>query len=134
MSSAPDPAPRVRRLTAAEIDSYDVLPQELARRVRLVRVPVLFGPYAGVALGRTVLLRRNVAADGWSPLLAHELVHVRQWAELGVVGFLYRYLRDFGRGLVATRSWNRAYLDIGSEREARELTRSWQRRRNPTEH
>lgn len=124
----------MRHLNAAEIDSYDVLPQELARRVRIIRVPFLVGPYSGMALGRNVLLRRDIAGDGWSPLIAHELVHVRQWAELGVIGFLYRYLRDFGRGLATTRSWNRAYVNIEAEREARELTSAWQRRRNPTEH
>lgn len=120
-------------MTAAEIDSYDVLPPELARRVRLVRVPFLFGPYQGMTLGRIVLLRAPVAADGWNGLLAHELVHVRQWTELGVVGFGYRYLRDFAVGLVRTKSWGQAYLDIEAEREAREVTKSWFRRRNPTE-
>ena len=28
-------------------------------------------------------------------LLLHEMTHIRQWAELGVVGFARRYVRDF---------------------------------------
>ncbi|MEM9132571.1 MAG: hypothetical protein AAF962_00330 [Actinomycetota bacterium] len=135
MATPAPTAPRIRRLSAVEIDSYDVLPPELARRVRLIRVRLLFlvGPYQGMTLGRIILLRDSLPPDGWSGLLAHELVHVRQWTELGVIGFSYRYLRDFVAGLVRTRSWNQAYLDIEAEREARELTKSWFRRRNPTE-
>ncbi|MEM8924989.1 MAG: hypothetical protein AAGD35_15900 [Actinomycetota bacterium] len=125
------PRPRIRRLNAIEIDSYDVLPRELAERVRIIRVPFLFGPYSGMALGRFVLLKRDVADDGWSPLLFHELVHVRQWTELGVVGFGYRYIRQFLAGLVAERNWNDAYLAIEAEVEARRLTAEWYRRRNP---
>jgi hypothetical protein len=120
--------PRSRRLTGTEITAYDVLSPHLAARVRLVRSPVP-GRYAGVTLGRLVLLERQAAPDGANPLLAHELVHVRQWAELGVAGFLSRYLTDFARGLRQHRRWHRAYLDIALEREAREQTEAWLARR-----
>ena len=39
-----------------------------------------------MTLGRVILLRRDHAGD--EALLAHELVHVRQWRELGPVRFL----------------------------------------------
>ncbi|MGH8998990.1 MAG: hypothetical protein ACRDY7_06315, partial [Acidimicrobiia bacterium] len=35
-----------------------------------------------MTLGRFVLVRRDHLGD--EPLLAHELVHVRQWRDLGV--------------------------------------------------
>lgn len=124
------PTERVRRLNAAEIDSYDVLPADLAARVRIVKVPVMPGRYLGMTLGRTVLLRRHEPDDGWSRLIAHELTHVRQWTELGLFGFGARYLGNFVKGLVGTRSWNKAYRQIALEQEARDITEEWQRRRN----
>lgn len=105
-----------------------MLPADLARRVRVVRVPGLPGGYGGMTLGRVVLLARAVPADGTSPLLAHELVHVRQWAELGVVGFAARYLADFVAGLRRHRRWRPAYLDIGLESSARAEADAWRHR------
>lgn len=117
-----------RRLNEGELDAYDVVPRDRARRVRLVSVPVLPGGYAGLTLGPLVLLARPVAADGSSALLAHELVHVRQWAELGVVGFVVGYLAAFVTGLVQHRGWQRAYRDISLERQARLETDRWLQR------
>ena len=121
---------RVRRLNQTEIDSYDVLPSDLAAKARVIRVPLLWGSYQGAALGRNILLRVDVTADGGSRLLAHELVHVGQWADKGILGFLIAYVRDFFRGLLRTRSWDAAYRQIAIEVEAREVTEEWQRRRN----
>ena len=36
--------------------------------------------------------------DRLARLVIHELVHVRQWNDLGVIGFLSRYLTDYLRG------------------------------------
>ncbi len=112
-----------------EIASYDMISPELARRVRIHQVPFLPGGYAGMTLGHTVLLARDVDADGNSSLLAHELVHVRQWSERGLVGFSARYLNSFASGLARHRSWNRAYHDIDAELEAKQETTDWLRRR-----
>lgn len=117
-----------RRLNDIELDSYDLLPADLARRVSVVRIPFIPGGYQGITLGRYVLLARDVAADGTSTLLAHELVHVRQWRDQGLLGFSYRYLRDFLSNLVRTRSWKRAYRDIPAELEASREATDWQRR------
>ena len=121
---------RVRKLTSQEIASYDVISDELASRVKVIRVPFLLGSYQGMALGRFVFLRRNVPADGESLLLAHELVHVRQWSELGVVGFSVRYVAQFVAGLARTRSWNKAYKQIEIEQEAERTAVEWQQRGN----
>jgi hypothetical protein len=120
----------IRSLTADEVARYDVVPAELARRVRLVRVRFLPGGYGAMTLGRLVLLARPVAGDGSSALLAHELVHVRQWAELGVVGFLARYLWGFAAGLGRARRWRPAYLAITLERQARAEAAAWRHRRS----
>lgn len=122
---------RIRRLTSEEIEAYDLIPPELAHRVRIITIGWLPGPYAGMALGRTLVMSESVPPDGTSVLLAHELIHVRQWNELGTVGFLFRYLRDFLRAMKADRNWNRAYRRIGAETEARRLADTWQQRRTP---
>jgi hypothetical protein len=127
-ASSPSGTRRVRRLTTAEIAAYDVVPRELAAKVRIIRLP-LPGPYDGITVGRFVFLGRDVDDDGWSTLLAHELVHVRQWSELGVIGFLARYLSQFVVGLVRLRSWNAAYRHIEAELEARAGAAEWRRRR-----
>lgn len=117
-----------RPLTSAELDAYDVLPRDLARRARIHAIAWLPGRYVGITLGRRIFLAQEVADDGTSTLLAHELVHVRQWHELGVVGFTTRYLGDFVTNLRRTRRWHPAYSAIGAEVEARLLATDWLRR------
>ena len=55
-------------------------------------------------------------------LVRHELVHVRQWRELGMLRFLWRYLTEYIRGRLAGRSHVQSYLDISLEREARSVS------------
>lgn len=118
-----------RSLNDAELDSYDVLPKYLARRVRILKVPTLPGGYDGMTLGFTILLAHTVDEQGNSPLLAHELVHVRQWADQGRIGFPGRYLGSFVHGLRLHRSWRQAYLSVEAESEARRETSEWLRRK-----
>ncbi|MGH1493910.1 MAG: hypothetical protein ACRBK7_31705 [Acidimicrobiales bacterium] len=118
-----------RPLNDTEIESYDVLSPELARRVRIVQIAFIPGGYAGMTLGCTVLLARPVKPDGSSTLLAHELVHVRQWQELGVVGFSARYLNSFVRNMAKHRRWKLAYHNIDAEIEAKQEATDWLRRR-----
>jgi hypothetical protein len=117
----------MRRLTPSELVRYDHVPGTDALRARVVVVPFLQPGTLGITFGRLVVLRRDRADD--EVLLAHELVHVRQWRELGWVGFLVRYLADYGRGLIRLRSHRRAYLAIPAEVEARALTADWAARR-----
>jgi hypothetical protein len=118
-----------RVLNEIELEAYAMVSPELGRRVRVHRVSTIPGGYDGMTLGRHVLLARDVDADGTSALLAHELVHVRQWAEQGVVGFSARYVSSFVRNLARYRRWKRAYHDIGAELEAKRETTDWLRRR-----
>ena len=75
-------------------------------------------------------LRRSIFLDpsalggtmvGSRSLLVHELVHVRQWVELGVLGFLWRYLGGYLRGRWSGLGHREAYLGIELEVEARRL-------------
>ena len=76
-----------------------------------------------ITLGQRILVRpgvfegdREVLLD----LLAHELAHVAQWRRLGPVGFLVRYLTDYGRLRFRGVGHADAYLGIPAEEEARE--------------
>jgi hypothetical protein len=91
-----------RSLTPAEVALYDHIPPELAARARLHRVRALASGAHGMTLGRHVLLVRGHETS--PKLIAHELVHVRQYAEKGFVRFLVRYLLDYGGNLLSTRA------------------------------
>jgi hypothetical protein len=108
-----------RRLDASERDLFKHVPARDLRRARLVVVPVLTPGIAGMTLGRWILVRRGHEHD--RDLIAHELVHVRQWRELGSVGFLVRYLGAYMRSRWRGLSHQAAYEAIPLEVEARAL-------------
>ena len=60
-------------------------------------------------------------AEPLARLLCHELVHFRQWRELGSLGFVVRYLADYVRGRLRGLSHRQSYLAIGLEAEAYHL-------------
>ena len=111
--------PAVRRLAADEQRAFTHVPTVDRRRARVVGVPVLTPGVAGMTLGRFVLLRRGHERD--RALLAHELVHVRQWRELGVPRLLWRYLAAYLRGRRSGLDHAAAYHAIPLEAEARHL-------------
>ena len=115
----------MRRLTPTEIARYDLVPPETARRARVQQAPFLAPGAHGMTVGRLVLLRRDDDRSGQQVLLAHELVHVEQYAELGVVRFLRRYLREYFANLWRLRSHRQAYLAISFEAEARAAAERW---------
>lgn len=115
----------MRRLEAAELDAYDVVDRALAERVRIVRVPILPPGASGMTVGRFILLRSDVDRSGTRQLIAHELVHVRQFAEQGMLRFLATYLRDYLRQLRVHRRHRAAYLAIPAEVEARAEADTW---------
>jgi Domain of unknown function (DUF4157) len=105
-----------RRLDARERD-FSHVPARDVERARLVRVPALAPGVAGMTVGRWVLLRRGHEHD--RELIAHELVHVRQWRELGAARFLVRYLGAYTRGRWRRLGHRDAYEAIPLEVEAR---------------
>ena len=116
---------RVRRLSSEEIAAYDLVPPVIARRAVLVRVPVLPPRADGLTSGRFVLLRTDEPTDGTSRLIAHELIHVRQFRELGRIGFALRYFSAYFRNLARFRRHRRAYFEIPQEQEAYGRSRAW---------
>lgn len=89
------------------------------RRMPGPMVGLAAGRAAALTLGRTVFVRPDVHAavigGGRPELVAHELVHVRQWDEAGPVVFLVRYLRDYLRLRVLGCDHDAAYRAIGYE-------------------
>lgn len=118
-----------RVLSKAELDSYDVIDRSLAETVRVFDVPLVPGGYAGITVGRFIFLAKAVPADGASTLMAHELVHVGQYAKIGVPRYISAYLKSFFPGLFRLRNWNEAYRAIPTEVEARNVSGDWHRRR-----
>ena len=115
----------MRRLTAEEVARYDLVPAEIARRARVQRVPVLAPGMAGMTLGRLILVLRDDDRSGRRSLLAHELVHVAQYAQWGTARFLWRYVREYGINLWRLRNHQQAYKAISFEVEARVAAGSW---------
>ena len=76
---------------------------------------------AATTLGPLILMRSR--AVGNRRLLRHELEHVRQWREQGVVGFLRRYLGAYLRWRLAGYPHWAAYRRIPQEIEAEWIAR-----------
>lgn len=98
---------------------FPLVPLADVARARIVDVPWLTPGVAAMTLGRLILLRRDHRHD--EALVAHELVHVRQWRELGAPRFVWRYLGSYARSRRAGLSHQRAYEAIPLEVEARTL-------------
>ena len=71
---------------------------------------------AAITLGPIVSVRENAAND--ELLARHEAVHVRQWRDLGVAGFVWRYLGAYVVQRLRGRSHLAAYRRIPLEIEA----------------
>ena len=75
-----------------------------------------------ITLGRLIIIRKKAA--GSEQLLAHEHVHVRQWAQHGVLGFLRRYVAGYLRVRLAGYGHWGAYRRIPFEVEVEWESRS----------
>jgi hypothetical protein len=91
-------------------DFYEVLTQHG------VPIPLDFGQMAGITFGDTVLLSeaRPVEPAERLPTLFHELVHVVQYARLGVDEFVHRYVMGWAEN-------GFRYESIPLEKDAHEL-------------
>jgi hypothetical protein len=78
---------------------------------------------AATTLGPLIMMRER--SLGNERLLRHELVHVRQWRELGVTGFLRRYLGAYVLWRLRVHPHWAAYRRIPLEIEA-----EWSARRS----
>ena len=68
-----------------------------------------------ITLGRRIYVAEGHATDA---LLRHELVHVRQAGELGVIRFLWRYAAEYVRNRRRGMPHDDAYRAISFEAEA----------------
>lgn len=77
---------------------------------------------AAITIGRFVFIRER--SLGSARLRRHELVHVGQWARLGVSRFLRRYLGAYLRwrlrGYPHRAAYRRIPLEVAAEWEARD--------------
>jgi hypothetical protein len=80
--------------------------------------PFLTRDVAAITLGRRIYVRAELASASFERLLLHELMHVRQVQELGLMRFLWRYVTEFLRHWRRLRSFNAAYRAISVEIEA----------------
>jgi hypothetical protein len=74
-----------------------------------------------ITIGSLIVVRARSASS--RELLAHELVHVRQWRGFGVVGFLHRYIGAYLRWRLRGYPHDGAYRRIPFEVEAYWLAR-----------
>jgi len=68
-----------------------------------------------ITLGRRIFIAEGHASDA---LLRHELVHVQQAGELGVIRFLWRYAAEYVRNRRRGMTHDDAYRAISFEAEA----------------
>lgn len=78
---------------------------------------------AGITLGRLVIVRRRSES---ARLLRHELIHVRQYTNMGAVRFVVRYVGQYVRWRI------RGYPHLGAYRRIpQEIEASWLERLEP---
>ncbi len=116
---------RRRLLDEEEVAAFNHISNGLCRRVQLIRTNLLPPAADGMTIGRFVLMRDDHIEHRQSTLLAHELVHVRQFAEMGMARFFTEYFGSYLKNIVRTRNHRQAYLDIPLEIEARKEAGNW---------
>ena len=77
--------------------------------------PFVHRHVAAITLGRRIYIAAEEESEA---LLRHELVHVRQAGELGLVRFLWRYASEYVRNRRRGMSHDDAYRAISFEAEA----------------
>jgi len=122
-ASGISPAQVAVALGGLDLDQVDIRPAP----VWLTR---LWGKtISAMALGTRVYIHSGSLDQDPSdlgPLIVHELAHVHQWAQLGVLRFLWRYLGGYLRGRFSGLSHEQAYRAIPLEVEAREFANQMQ--------
>lgn len=88
-------------------------------RARIVPVRWLPPGASAMTFGSWILIRAEHLDD--TDLVAHELVHVRQWREHGPLPFMARYVADYLRGRARGLGHWDAYRRVRFEIEARQI-------------
>jgi hypothetical protein len=103
-----------------EFGRIEAMPRR--ENVRLITVPWLIPRWARAQVwGRVILIRRGVAVT--ETLLAHELAHVLQWRVMGILPFIFYYLKYFVR-----HGYRNHPLELQAQiAEQQDFYRSWAR-------
>lgn len=72
-----------------------------------------------ITLGRRIYIRAAMESGAFERLMRHELAHVRQVSEIGLLRFLWRYVGEFAANWFRLRNFGAAYASISYEIEAR---------------
>jgi penicillin-binding protein-related factor A (putative recombinase) len=78
--------------------------------------------YQGMVVARTILFK-DAKTEVAPALLRHELVHLKQIGQHGIIRFYLIYFRDYLANLWRLHDHDAAYRHVRFEREARELER-----------
>lgn len=115
------------------IDDFD-LPLDGVSVVVMPRiVQRILGPHVqAITIANTIVINpdvfERVVAGSEPELLAHELIHVAQWEDHGILSFSVAYLRDYLRMRLLGATHDAAYRSIGFEYQAytgaRDISRS----------
>lgn len=84
-------------------------------------VPRLFSVFfsvAAITLWPFIFVRKHPSFSENKILINHETIHIKQYNELLVIGFLVLYLCDWVRGLIKYKDPVKAYNRIRFEQEA----------------
>ena len=115
-------------------DIYPIDPIEVRVRPMPGLLAIVLGrEVSAITILRTVWVEDEALSgppDRLHRLLAHELVHARQWRALGAARFLGRYLSEYVIGRLRGGSHSEAYRTISMEAEARTIAESVSRPRS----
>ena len=78
--------------------------------------PFLMRGVVAITLGRRIYVSAEMAQDKLEELLRHELTHVRQIGELGLIRFYWRYFREYialrRSGLGSSEAYRRISFEV----------------------
>lgn len=81
----------------------------------LFKLPLMRN-YSAITLWKYILFASYMRI----PTIKHELIHIEQIAEEGLIKFYFKYIWYFVKNLFKGMGWNQAYMNIPYEKEAYE--------------
>jgi len=100
-----------------------ILSRDLAKRVRILSMPLPTKRYGAVALGRFIIL--NSAFPSAQQSIPHELAHVSQQAQVGTIPMALKYISDYVRNRRHMPTHMEAYRALPDEVDAVDRDEKW---------
>ena len=82
----------------------------------IIKLPFKIFGYIAITIWPFIFVWKEKAE--YKVLLRHERIHLKQWEELFLIGFIVLYLFFFIVELIKLKNWNAAYRSIPFEKEA----------------